>query len=79
MLAKIAADRDSKNEATAGTLIQGWRLTCTDIEKESSATVRYQRAKAYLSTLNTDLKRNTLESEVRLYMLNALLTPWLQS
>lgn len=79
MLAKIAADRDSKNEATAGTLIQGWRLTCTNIEKESSATVRYQRAKAYLSTLNTDLKRNTLEAEVRLYMLNALLTPWLQA
>lgn len=79
MMAKIAADRDSKNEATAGTLVQGWRLTCGTFEKEPSATTRYQKAKAYLSTLNTDLKRNTLEAEVRLYMLNALLHPWLQA
>ncbi|KAJ4293474.1 hypothetical protein N0V90_008757 [Kalmusia sp. IMI 367209] len=77
MLAKIAADRNTKNEATAETLIQGWRVTCNNIEKEPTATARYQRAKAYLNTLNTELKRNTLEAEIRLYMLNALLSPWL--
>ncbi|KAJ4346790.1 uncharacterized protein N0V89_010722 [Didymosphaeria variabile] len=81
MLAKIAADRSAKEETTAEKHIQGWRTTVSAIEKEPTATARYQRAKTYLATLNTgtsaDLKRDTLEAEVRLYMLNALLSPWL--
>lgn len=77
MMAEIAAKRNVKNESTAETLISGWRTTCSTFEKEASPTVRFQRAKQYLTTLNTDLKRNTLEAEVRLYMLNALLSPWL--
>jgi hypothetical protein len=81
MLAKIAADRSAKEETTAEKHTQGWRTTVGAIEKEPTATGRYQRAKAYLATLNTgtsaDLKRDTLEAEVRLYMLNALLDPWL--
>ncbi|KAF9737049.1 DEAD/DEAH box helicase [Paraphaeosphaeria minitans] len=81
MLAKIAADRSAKEETTAEKHIQGWRTTVGTIEKEPTATGRYQRARTYLATLNTgtsaELKRDTLEGEVRLYMLNALLDPWL--
>lgn len=83
MMAKIAADRNAKEETTAEKHIQAWRTTCSAIDKEPTATARYQRAKTYLATLmagtSADLKRDALEAEVRLYMLNALLTPWLEA
>lgn len=40
---------------------------------------RYEKAKQYLATLNTELKRNALEAEVRLCMLNALISVWISA
>lgn len=79
MLAKIAADRSKKEEASAETLVQGWRLTCNALEKEPTPVARFQKAKQYLTSLNSDLKRNALEAEVRLYLLNALLGVWVSA
>jgi hypothetical protein len=79
MLAKIAADRSKKEEAGAESIIQGWRLTCAALEKEPTPVARFQKAKQYLTTLNTDLKRNTLEAEVRLYLLNSLVGVWVSA
>ncbi|KAF2646563.1 DEAD/DEAH box helicase-like protein [Massarina eburnea CBS 473.64] len=76
MLAQIAKDKSKKDEATSETVAQGWRLTCNNLEKESIAIVRYQKAKQYMTSLNTEFKRNVLESEVRLYLLNAQLSMW---
>jgi hypothetical protein len=79
MLAKIAADRSKKDEASSESLVQGWRLTCNALEKEPTPVARFQKAKQYLTTLNTDLKRSALEAEVRLYLLNALLGVWVSA
>ncbi|KAF2702832.1 DEAD/DEAH box helicase-like protein [Pleomassaria siparia CBS 279.74] len=77
IMAEIAASKSKKDEVSSEKLLQGWRLTCTALEKEPTLVGRYQKTKQYLSTLNTDLKREVLEGEVRLYMLNVLLGMWI--
>jgi superfamily II RNA helicase len=76
MMAEIAASKSKKEEATAEKILQGWRMTCGALEKEPVPVLKFNKAKQYLLTLNTSLKRETLEAEVRLFMLNALLTIW---
>jgi hypothetical protein len=76
MLAQIAKDKNRKDEATSETVAQGWRLTCNNLEKEPTAMIRFQKAKQYLTSLNSEFKRSVLEAEVRLYLLNAQLSMW---
>ena len=76
MLAQIAKDKSKKDEASSETIAQGWRLTCNNLEKEPTAIVRFQKAKQYLNSLNSEFKRNVLEAEVRLYLLNTQLSMW---
>lgn len=78
MMAKIAADKARKDEASADSILQGWKTTCKALDQERSQTTKYQKAKQYLLALNSELKRDTLEAEVRLYMLNILLTMWVE-
>ncbi|PSN74496.1 P-loop containing nucleoside triphosphate hydrolase protein [Corynespora cassiicola Philippines] len=79
MMAKIAADKSRKDEASSEKVLQGWKMTCKNIEQEQSPVARYQAALQYLTTLNSELKRETLEAEVRFYMLNNLLTMWINA
>jgi superfamily II RNA helicase len=79
MMAEIAASKSKKEEATAEKILQGWRMTCGALEKEPVPVLKYNKTKQYLSTLNTPLKRETLEGEVRLFMLNTLLVLWIES
>jgi hypothetical protein len=76
MMADIAANKSKKDEVSSEKIVQGWRTTCAGLDKEPVMVGKYQKTKQYLLTLNTDLKRETLEAEVRLYMLNVLLTMW---
>jgi superfamily II DNA or RNA helicase len=77
IMAEIAASKSKKDEVSSEKLLQGWRLTCASLEKEPTLVGRYQKTKQYLATFNTDLKREVLEGEVRLYMLNVLLGMWI--
>ncbi|KAF2276452.1 DEAD/DEAH box helicase-like protein [Westerdykella ornata] len=77
MLAEIAASKSRKEEATSERLVQGWRATCTALEKEKESVAKFAKANQFLKTLNTPLKRETLEAEVRLFMLNTLLAIWI--
>ncbi|KAF2871247.1 DEAD/DEAH box helicase-like protein [Massariosphaeria phaeospora] len=77
IMADIAANKNKKDEVTSDKLLSGWRTTCSGFEKDQSSMAKYQKAKQYLITLNNDLKREVLESEVRLYMLNVLLGLWM--
>lgn len=79
MMAEIAAKQSKKEEATADKIVQGWRMTCGTLEKEPVPVLKYNKTKQYLNTLNTPLKRETLEGEVRLFMLNTLLNLWAES
>lgn len=76
MLAQIARDKSRKDEASSDTIAAGWRVTCENLEKEPTPVARFQKAKQYLTTLNSEFKRNVLEAEVRLYMLNTQLIMW---
>lgn len=79
MLAEIAAKKSRKDEASSETLLQGWRSTCDALNREPTPVIQFRKAKQYLSTLNTELKRNALEAEVRLYMLNAIISMWVSA
>ncbi|KAF2497209.1 DEAD/DEAH box helicase-like protein [Lophium mytilinum] len=74
---EIAAARTKKEEGTSEKLIQGWKTTCKAFEAEATPVARFQKAKHYLSTLNTDIKRSVLSAEVQVYMLNTLLDMWI--
>jgi superfamily II RNA helicase len=78
MMAEIAANRSKKEEATSEKLVQGWRTACAGLEQEAVLAAKYQKTRQYLTTLNTDLKREVLEAEVRLYLLNILLVMWIE-
>ncbi|PVH99267.1 P-loop containing nucleoside triphosphate hydrolase protein [Periconia macrospinosa] len=77
MLAQIAKDKSRKDEASADTIVAGWRVTCDNLEKEPTAMARFQKAKQYLAAL-TEFKKNVLEAEIRLYLLHNRLTMWVQ-
>ncbi|KAF2021325.1 DEAD/DEAH box helicase [Aaosphaeria arxii CBS 175.79] len=77
MLADIAAKKSKKDEASAEKIIQGWKLSCKTLDQEPNLATKYQKARQYQNTLNNDLKRDTLEAEVRLYQLNILLEMWI--
>ncbi|KAF2742177.1 P-loop containing nucleoside triphosphate hydrolase protein [Sporormia fimetaria CBS 119925] len=77
MMAEIAASKSRKDEDKADKVLAGWRLTCTTLDKEQLPALKYSKTKQYLVTLNTPLKRDTLEAEVRLFMLNTLLSIWI--
>lgn len=78
MLANIAASSKKKDEDSAEKQTKAWMVVCDGLEKQADLTARYEKAKKYLVNLNTDLKRKTLEAEVRLYMLNVLLKMWIE-
>lgn len=77
MIAEIAASKARKDEATSEKILQGWRIACKAFDQELELVAKYQKTKQYLSTLNTDLKRDTIEAEVRLYLLHTLLLMWI--
>jgi superfamily II RNA helicase len=77
MLADIAASSQRKDQDAAEKQIKAWIVFCEGLEKQADLTSRYEKAKKYLINLNTDLKRRTLECEVRMYMLNILLEMWI--
>lgn len=79
MLADIAASKSKKMEATADKDISGWRMACKALEQEPNPVSKYQKTKQYLLTLKTPQKRETLEAEVRLFMLNTLLLIWIDT
>ena len=76
MMAEIAANKSKKDEASSEKILSSWRLTCKTLEQEPALVTKYQKTKQFLTTLNTDLKRETLEAEVRLFLLNILLSMW---
>ncbi|CAI6308174.1 unnamed protein product [Periconia digitata] len=76
MLAQIAKDKSRKDDASSETVAAGWRVTCDNLEKEPTPVARYQKAKQYLTTLNSEFKRDVLEAQIRLYMLNTQLIMW---
>ncbi|OCK83110.1 DEAD/DEAH box helicase-like protein [Lepidopterella palustris CBS 459.81] len=73
----IAATKNRREEANTDKLVQSWRTTCKAFDTETSLPTKYQKAKQYLSTLNTEAKRTVLSAEVQLYMLNCLLSIWI--
>ncbi|OCL04189.1 P-loop containing nucleoside triphosphate hydrolase protein [Glonium stellatum] len=73
----IAATKNRRDEVTTEKLVQSWRTTCKIFESEAVPSARYQKAKQYLSTLNTETKRTVLAAEVELFMLNVLLGMWI--
>lgn len=75
MLANIAAESERKDEESAKKYLMAWATFCDGLKKQEAAS-RYEKAKQYLNNLNDDLKRRTLEAEVRLYMLSVLLEIW---
>lgn len=77
MLADIAASSKKKDEDVAKQLYQAWATKCDGIEKQADLAGRYNQARQYLVSLNTEIKRKTLEAEVRLYMLNVLVQMWI--
>jgi superfamily II RNA helicase len=77
MLADIAATSKKKDEEVAKQLYQAWGNKCDGIEKQADLAGRYNQARQYLVSLNTEVKRRTLEAEVRLYMLNVLVEMWI--
>jgi hypothetical protein len=79
MLADIAASSKRKDEDVAKQLYQAWSVFCEGLEKQTDLASRYNKARQYLSGLNTDIKRKTLEPEVRLYMLSVLLEMWISN
>ncbi|KAL5115616.1 hypothetical protein ACEQ8H_006503 [Pleosporales sp. CAS-2024a] len=76
MMADIAASSKKKDEEVARQLHQSWATKCDGIEKQTDLATRYNQARQYLVSLNTEVKRKTLEAEVRLYMLNILVQMW---
>ena len=78
MLADIAANSKRKDEDNAKQLQQAWGVFCDGLEKQVDLPSRYNKARQYLANLNTDFKRQTLESEIRVYMLNILLEMWMR-
>ncbi|KAF2826826.1 P-loop containing nucleoside triphosphate hydrolase protein [Ophiobolus disseminans] len=79
MLADIAASSKKKDEDTAKQLYQAWGGVCDGLEKQTDLASRYNKARQYLVGLNSEMKRKTLEPEVRLYMLNVLLQMWISN
>jgi hypothetical protein len=77
MLADIAASSKKKDEEVSKQLYQAWATKCEGIEKQADLAARYNQARQYLVSLNTEIKRRTLEAEVRLYMLNVLVQMWI--
>ena len=73
----IAATKNRRDEVATEKLVQSWRTSCKLFESEAVPSVRYQRAKQYLSSLNTETKRTILAAEVELFMLNVLLSMWI--
>lgn len=73
----IAATKNRRDEVTTEKLIQSWRTSCKLFESEAVLSVRYQKAKQYLSSLNTETKRTVLAAETELFMLNVLLGMWI--
>lgn len=79
MLADIAASSKRKDEDSAKQLFNAWAVFCDGLEKQSDLAARYNKARQYLVGLNSDVKRRTLEPEVRLYMLNILVQMWISN
>jgi hypothetical protein len=79
MLADIAASSKRKDEDVAKQLYQAWSVFCEGLEKQTDLASRYNKARQYLVGLNTEIKRKTLEPEVRLYMLSVLLEMWISN
>jgi hypothetical protein len=77
MLADIAASSKSKEENVAKQLYQAWGVYCEGLEKQSDLAARYNKARQYMVGLNSEVKRRTLEPEVRLYMLSVLVEMWI--
>ncbi|KAF2734355.1 P-loop containing nucleoside triphosphate hydrolase protein [Polyplosphaeria fusca] len=77
MLAKIAAGKSVKDDNESTKILNGWALICDGLEKESKLPVQYSKAKQHLLTLNTELKREVLEAEIKMYMVNILLRMWI--
>lgn len=79
MLADIAASSKRKDEDMAKQLYQAWGVYCEGLEKQTDLASRYNKARQYLVGLNSEVKRKTLEPEVRLYMLDVLLEMWINN
>ncbi|KAH7079592.1 hypothetical protein FB567DRAFT_631384 [Paraphoma chrysanthemicola] len=77
MLADIAASSKRKDDDMAKQLYQAWGVFCEGLEKQTDLASRYNKARQYLVGLNSEVKRKTLEPEVRLYMLDVLLEMWI--
>ena len=73
----IAATKNRRDGVATEKLVQSWRTSCKLFESEAVPSVRYQKAKQYLSSLNTETKRIILAAEVELFMLNVLLSMWI--
>jgi hypothetical protein len=77
MMANIAASSKKKEEENAKQLYQAWSVYCESLEKQADLASRYNKARQYMAGLNSEVKRKTLEPEVRLYMLSVLVQMWI--
>ncbi|KAH7396308.1 DEAD/DEAH box helicase-like protein [Pyrenochaeta sp. MPI-SDFR-AT-0127] len=78
MMADIAATSKRKDEDSAKQLYQAWSVFCDGLEKQVDLPSRYNKARQYLANLNSASKRQILEPEVHIYMLNVLLEMWIR-
>ncbi|KAF1994834.1 DEAD/DEAH box helicase [Amniculicola lignicola CBS 123094] len=79
MRAEIAASKSNKDKAAVNQILSGWKMSCEAYQKERTLAARYQKAKQHLATVDNNIKRETIEAEVRLFMLDALLGMWIGS
>lgn len=78
MMENIAASSKQKDEDNAAQLHKNWAFKCDQLSKQADLASRYNGARQFLMSQNSDFKRRTLEPEVRLFMLNVLVEMWIR-
>ncbi|KAI9723453.1 MAG: hypothetical protein M1828_004183 [Chrysothrix sp. TS-e1954] len=78
MLADIAATSHRKDEASADKIARAWQVTCKSFEAESDLQARYVMITEYLGSLK-GTRREVIGPEVELYMLNTLVSIWIEA
>ena len=76
MFQKLAANKARQEDENAKNIMAAWQVKCQSINGSKEPQVRYISAGEYLDSLNQS-KRDVLQSEIELYMVNELLMLWI--
>ncbi|KAI9654762.1 MAG: hypothetical protein M1821_005756 [Bathelium mastoideum] len=77
MYKTIAAKQAKQEDENAEKTMDAWRKKCRAINDEKDPSTRYVLAEDYLKGLNAS-KRKVLWAEIEIFMINALLTLWIE-